>query len=83
VRRDERAGQFEVDVIRPGDEHRVFDLVPVLHELAEAPCADVELFLRELFARVQRFEDCEPDFEIVVLGRWGHESVFRPFGART
>ena len=65
------------------DGRRVLDLVAVRDELAEAPRADVELFLRELFVRVERLEDREPGFEVIELGRRRHEFLFRLFGAPT
>ena len=60
----ESARDFEVDVDRASDMHRVLDLVSVLDQLPKAPGAEVELFLGQVFVRVQRFEDREADAEL-------------------
>ena len=67
---DKCARNLEIDVDCARDLHRVLDLVPVLDQLPEAPGADVELFLGQVFVRVQRFEDREADAELgEVFGR--------------
>ena len=74
--------QFEVDVVRAGDLHRVLELVAMLEELPEAPCSVVELFGGQLLVRVQRLEDGEADFAVVELrsgASW--RARFRPFCA--